>query len=127
MKDTVVSEIFSKEFPKESDSPIPTMECSMENECTVPPGVQGDIYLKVFNSAGASNHDPIIVNMGDNQYYEPDCDYYEVNCMCTAYPCACSLYLFPKLGTYSMIKLKKVTTSPKDANLLREVYSMGKG
>lgn len=39
--------------------------------------------------------------------------------MCTGFPCACDLYLYPELGTYSMIKLKRVENRKKDANILR--------
>lgn len=72
--------MFSLEFPLYTNNPI--FECSMENECTIPQGTTGDVYLKIFNSAGRVDHRPIIVHLNEGENFEPDCDYYEINCLC---------------------------------------------
>ena len=62
-KEKVLKEMFSLEFPLYTNDPI--FECSMENECTIPEGTTGDIYLKIFNSAGRVDHRPIIVHLNE--------------------------------------------------------------
>ena len=119
IKKTIFNEMFENEFPINTDNPI--FDCSLDRECTVPKNVSNnDIYLKVFKTGGTGEQttEPIVVHLQENQNYEPDCEY-EINCMCPAFPCACDLYLYPKLGTYSLIKLKKVENRKKDANILQ--------
>ena len=121
----MMAEVFAEEFPEHTGEPLPNAECSLDNECILPPGVKGDILLKVFNSAAIPHH-PIIVHVPEDLYFKPGCDY-EVNCACHSLPCPCSLYLFPKLATYSLIRLQTVNSWAKDPNFLRELYSLSEG
>ena len=98
--------MFENQFPINTNNPI--FDCSIESECSVPNDIANNsIYLKIFKTGGDRSLEPIIVHLGENQNYEPECDY-EINCMCTGFPCACDLYLYPKLGTYNLIKLRKI-------------------
>lgn len=111
--------MFENEFPINTINPI--FECNLDNECTIPEGTTGDIYLKIFNSAGQISHEPIIIHLNAEDNFEPDCEYYEINCLCQEFPCPCDLYLYAKIFTYTLIKLKRVPNRPKDANILQKL------
>ncbi len=79
LADQVLGEVFSIEFPLGTDAQY--FRCFLGEDCVIPEGAFGDIYLKVLNSDGSSKREPIIVNLPPNEYYLPNCDY-EINCFC---------------------------------------------
>ncbi len=100
-----MNQVFEVQFPINTNNPI--FYCEMEADCSIPANIRGDIYLKIFNSAADRKGEPIKLNLPFNEYYKPNCAY-EINCLCYNLPCDCTLYLFPRLFTYTPILLKKV-------------------
>ena len=75
------------------------------------------IYLKVLNSDGNIERDPIIIDLPLDIIYEPDCEY-ELNCFCLEETCPCKLYIYNKLSTYTAITLKKTSKQGLKVNKL---------
>ena len=67
--------------------------------------------MKILNSDGKPNRDPVIIDLPVNEFYEPNCEY-ELNCFCFELNCPCKLYLYKPLSTYTAIRLVKKESFP---------------
>lgn len=115
MRDSIFSEVFVDEFPEGTNKPI--FSCFLSEDCVVPASGDKDIYLKVLNSDGNIERDPIVLRLPPDAEYQPDCDY-ELNCFCFESECPCKLYLYPPLSTYTAVRLTKVAKGTLKANKL---------
>ena len=79
MNNEILRDIFDNEFPLGTNAPLFT--CHLDSNCVIPPNSPGDVYLKVLNSDGNPQRDPIVVHLPHDEFYIPDCDY-ELNCFC---------------------------------------------
>ena len=100
----IVKDVFLEEFPQDKSATI--FSCSLDSECAIPDSAESIVYLKVLNSDGALQRQPIVVKLPVGIYYSADCSY-EINCFCLELNCPCKLYLYPTFTAYIGITLTR--------------------
>lgn len=105
---SILGPAFENNYPLYTNSPI--MICGILDECVVPKSVQGNIFVKIFNSGVRLSTEPIIIHLPLDTFYKPNCKY-EIVCMCVNPPCSCQLYLYPDVFTFTEVLLTRSSKS----------------
>lgn len=100
----IAKDIFDDQFPQDKSEVL--FSCSLDSECVIPASAESIVYLKVLNSDGSLEREPIVVELPTGVYYSADCPY-EINCFCLELNCPCKLYLYPIFTAYMSITLTR--------------------
>ena len=115
LNEGILRDVFSDEFPLGTANPLFT--CHLDRPCKVPPSLKGDVYLKIINTDGSPQRDPIVIEMPVGVFYVPDCPH-EFNCFCIEGDCPCKLYLYKPLYAYTAVRLRLADPTAVKVNRL---------